>query len=91
MMTELCVCLQLAQIHMLGLGVEANCTKAASFVRVVLQERRGWSEDIAEAVSALDEGEPWASALALVLEFLQASVHHRLFSRESSSKICALQ
>ena len=39
-------------------GEEANCTKAASFVRVVLQERRGWSEDIALAVEALDDGKP---------------------------------
>ena len=44
---------------MSGVGKkEANCTKAASFVRVVLQERRGWSEDIAVAVEALDDGEP---------------------------------
>ena len=50
--------LQLAHIHMSGLGVEANCSKAASFVRVVLQERSGWSEDIADAVAALDEGGP---------------------------------
>ena len=41
-------------------GKEANCTKAASFVRVVLQERRGWSEDIALAVEALDDGKPGA-------------------------------
>ena len=50
--------LQLAHIHMSGLGITANCSKAASFVRVVLQERSGWSEDIADAVAALDEGEP---------------------------------
>ena len=51
--------LQLANLHMSGVGgKEANCTKAASFVRVVLQERRGWSEDIAVAVEALDDGKP---------------------------------
>ena len=51
--------LQLANLHMSGAGgKEANCTKAASFVRVVLQERRGWSEDIAVAVEALDDGKP---------------------------------
>ena len=52
------VAAQLAHIHMSGLGVEVNCSKAAGFVRVVLQERSGWSEDIADAVAALDEGEP---------------------------------
>ena len=51
--------LQLASLHMAGIGgKEANCSKAASFVQVVLQERRGWSEDIAVAVEALDDGEP---------------------------------
>ncbi|CAL5229959.1 g13388 [Coccomyxa viridis] len=60
--------LMLAHIHMSGLGVEANCSKAAGFVRVVLQERSGWSEDVADAVAALDEGKPWK---ALVM---QASV-----------------
>ena len=48
--------LQLAYIHMNGLGAEADCSKAAGFVRVVLQERGGWSEEIMGAVAALDEG-----------------------------------
>ena len=48
--------LQLAYIHMNGLRAEANCSKAAGFVRVVLQEGGGWSEEIIEAVAALDEG-----------------------------------
>ena len=60
--------LQLAHIHMSGLGVEANCSKAAGFVRVVLQERSGWSEDIADAVEALDEGEPEALTYTLCIE-----------------------
>ncbi len=60
--------LQLAHIHMSGLGVEANCSKAAGFVRVVLQERSGWSEDVADAVAALDEGGPDALPLRLSRE-----------------------
>lgn len=47
--------------------MEANCSKAAGYVRVVLQERRGWSDDIAEAVRSLDEGEPDAFSSALLL------------------------
>ena len=59
MLDPSCMWLQLANLHMSEAGgKEANCTKAASFVRVVLQERRGWSEDIAVAVEALDDGKP---------------------------------
>ena len=63
--------LQLAHIHVSGFGVEANCSKAAGFVRVVLQERSGWSEDISDAVAALDEGEPEALHIYLSAELMQ--------------------
>jgi len=61
------VVLQLAHIYNSGSGVEANCSMAAGYVRVVLHERRGWSDDIAEAVRSLDEGEPDAFNFSLLL------------------------
>lgn len=47
---------QLALVHEGGWGVEADCAKAARYMRVILVERSEWSARIEEAVQALDAG-----------------------------------
>ena len=48
---------QLAVAYADGLGVDANCTKAAELFRAFFSERSRWGDQLVQAVEMLDDGE----------------------------------
>ena len=46
----------LAITHQRGLGVEANCSKAQQYIQTFIKERSSWTDQMDEAVLALDAG-----------------------------------
>lgn len=48
----------LAMTHQQGWGVQPNCSKAQHYIQTFIKERSNWSEQMDEAVLALDAGLP---------------------------------
>lgn len=48
----------LAMTHQLGWGVQPNCSKAQHYIQTFIKERSPWSDQMDEALLALDAGLP---------------------------------
>lgn len=48
----------LAAAHQRGLGVKANCSAAKEYIQTFVKERSSWSDQMDEAVLAVDAGTP---------------------------------
>ncbi|DBA85906.1 TPA: hypothetical protein ACH3X1_005450 [Trebouxia sp. C0004] len=63
----------LAIAHQRGLGVQPNCTAAKEYIQTFIRERSSWSEQMDEALLAVDAGSEWLALMRYAVVAVQGS------------------
>ena len=57
----------LAITHQRGWGVKANCTKAQHYIQTFIRERSSWTDQMDEAILAVDAGDSLIACVCAIL------------------------
>lgn len=63
----------LAIAHQRGLGVQPNCTAAQEYIQTFIKERSSWSDQMEEALLAVDAGSEWLALMRYAVVAVQGS------------------